>query len=146
MKYARIDLSKTNYSYLNDNQWGWIPSPTPMMATTLDDIYAQYCRYKKFSSVMPIFYSEYTDKLMDIVGYYDEGELVAFSMIKRLSCTDYEAVQFAWDYKTPKLHLGIKSLRHECALYKAKGAKYLYIGGADRYKKQIDGFEELGGM
>ena len=42
------------------------------------------------------------------------------------------------------LVFGIKSLKHECALYKARGFKYLYLGGADEYKKQIDGFEILG--
>ena len=48
-----------------------------------------------------------------------------------------EAVQFAWDYANPKLTLGLKTLRHECAYYKEKGFKYLYIGGADEYKNKM---------
>ena len=50
MKFARIHLEQTNYSYLKDEQWAWIPTPDPLMIKKLDDIYIQYCRYKKFSS------------------------------------------------------------------------------------------------
>jgi hypothetical protein len=93
MKFARIHLDQTNYSYLKDDQWRWIPSPDPSMIRTLDDIYVQYCRYKKFSSFMPIFSTEYTDKMMYILGYYDQGELVAFSLIKRHTREDVEFTQ-----------------------------------------------------
>jgi hypothetical protein len=144
MKFARIHLDQTNYSYLKDDQWSWIPSPDPSMIRTLDDIYVQYCRYKKFSSFMPIFSTEYTDKMMYILGYHDQGELVAFSLIKRHTREDVEAVQFAWNYENPKLHLGIKSLRHECAIFKGLGFKYLWLGEANEYKKKIDGFEVMG--
>ena len=50
---------------------------------------------------------------------------------------------FAWNYKNPVLKLGIESLKNECAIYKNKGYKYLYLGQAAEYKK-IDGYEELG--
>lgn len=144
MKFARINLQQTNYSYLNAEQWGWIDTPDPSMIKTLDGIYVQYCRHKKFSSFMPIFPTEYTDKMMNIIGYYDQGELVAFSLIKRHTKEDVEAIQFAWNYDNPKLHLGLKSLRHECAVYKAFGFKYLWLGEANEYKKKIDGFEVMG--
>jgi len=144
MKFARIHLDKTNYSYLKEGQWGWISDPDPVMIRKLNDIYVKYCRYKKFPSFMPIFNSEYTDKLSYIIGYYDKEELVAFSLIKRHSRQDVEAVQFAWDYENPKLHLGLKSLRHECAIFRSLGFKYLWMGGADEYKKKIDGFEVMG--
>jgi hypothetical protein len=39
------------------------------------------------------------------------------------------------------MFLGLASLRNECAFYKEQGFKYLYIGGADAYKNQIDGLE-----
>ena len=53
-------------------------------------------------------------------------------------------MQFAWDYANPKLRLGIESLKNECAVYKARGFNYLYLGLADEYKSQLDGFELLG--
>lgn len=94
---------------------------------------------------MPIFDSEYTDPHVDIIGYFDNQNLVAFSLLKKYDCDNVEAVQFAWTYHQPKLRLGITSLEHECALYKQLGFKFLYLGGADEYKTQIDGFEILKG-
>ena len=134
--YARINLDKTNYSKIDDYQI--ILNPIPK---ELDEIYYKYCRYHQFNSVMPIFDSEY--KSNDVIGYYDGDVLVAFSLIARYDNENAEALQFAWDYTNPKLHLGLASLRNECALYKELGFKYLYIGGADEYKNQINGLEVM---
>ena len=38
----------------------------------------------------------------------------------------------------------IETMKHECALYKSLGYRYLYLGGADEYKEEITGFEILG--
>ena len=132
--YARINLDKTNYSKIDNYQT--ILNPTPK---ELNEIYYKYCRYHKFNSVMPIFDSEYYEN--DVIGYYDGDVLVAFSLIARYDDENAEAVQFAWDYANHKMFLGLSSLRNECALYKEQGFKYLYIGGADAYKNQIDGLE-----
>lgn len=139
MKYARIDLSKSDYSLMESDDWKIITEPD---IDYLNNIYTQYCRHNKFKSVMPLFRNMYMNN--DVIGYYDNGELVAFSIMEILDDYNVEALQFAWNYTTPKLRLGIKSLKHECALYKERGFKYLYLGGADEYKKQIDGFEILG--
>ena len=64
---------------------------------------------------MPIFDSEYEDN--EVIGYYDGDILVAFSLIARYDRENAEAVQFAWDYVTPKLSLGRVSLENECAFY-----------------------------
>jgi arginyl-tRNA--protein-N-Asp/Glu arginylyltransferase len=142
MIYARINLEKINYTVLQSN-WEFIRNPD---IDTLNKIYTQYCRYKKFSSVMPIFDCEYRDPQNDIIGYFDQGELVAFSIVRKYDHNSVEAIQFAWTYHDPKQSLGIESLKHECALYKKLGYKYLYLGGADEYKKEIDGFEILGAI
>lgn len=140
MLYARVELSKTNYNKLDN--FKFIKKPN---IGILNQLYIDYCRYKKFRSVMPIFSSEYTDQKNDVLGYYnDDKDLVAFSLIRRYSNTEAECIQFAWNYSNPKLKLGILSLKNECAVYKELGFKYLYLGGADEYKKQIDGFEILG--
>lgn len=141
MIYARINLEKINYDVLTSD-WEFIRTPN---IDDLNNIYIQYCKYKKFQSVMPIFDSEYTDPKTDVIGYYDQGILVAFSLIKKHDLDNAEAVQFAWTYDRPALRLGIRSLEHECALYKKLGFKFLYLGGADEYKSKIDGFEILGG-
>lgn len=139
MLYARVDLTKTNYNKLNN--FKFITNPDVAL---LNSLYTDYCRYKKFRSVMPIFSSEYTDEKNDVLGYYDGEDLVAFSLIRRYSNIEAECIQFAWNYSDPALILGIASLKNECAVYKDLGFKYLYLGGADEYKKQIDGFEILG--
>lgn len=137
--YGRIDLSKTFYNKINCFQF---LNPAPI--ADLIVLYKEYCNYKKFKSVMPIFDSEFTDSKNDVIGYYDNGDLVAFSLLRRYDNENVEAIQFAWDYKTPQLRLGINSLKNECAIYKERGFKYLYLGCADEYKKKINGFEILG--
>lgn len=138
-QFARIDLSKTNYTA--SCEWKYLRDPD---IAVLNDIYRTYCIYKHFASVMPIFDSQYRDKDTDIIGYYDQGELVAFSMIKRYDNHNALCAQFAWNYRKPKLRLGIESLRTECAIYKERGFKYLYLDQAHLYKQAIDGFELLG--
>jgi len=141
MKYARINLAKTNYSIMSPFYYRIIKNPD---ADQLESIYNQYCVYKKFQSVMPIFPEEYTAEHNDVIGYYNNSQLVAFSLIYRYNEKNAECVQFAWDYANPKLQLGYASLKSECAYYKAQGFRYYYLGGADEYKRQFDGFEILG--
>lgn len=137
--YARIDLSKTFYEKMDNCKF---LDPVPI--DLLQKIYKEYCSHKQFKSVMPIFESEFVDPKNEVIGYFDNNALVAFSLLRLFDNSNIEAVQFAWDYKNPKLRLGINSLQNECALYKERGYKYLYLGGADEYKSKIDGFELLG--
>lgn len=139
MLYARIDLTKTNYRVLD-----CFKLLENADISALQGIYRDYCRYKKFKSVMPIFDSEFTDTKNDVIGYYHEDKLVAFSLIRKYDHENVEAIQFAWDYANPKLRLGIESLKSECAHYKNLGYRYLYLGEADEYKSKIDSFEILG--
>jgi len=142
VKYARINLAQTNYQIMSPFYYGIIANPD---VEQLEKIYNTYCVYKRFKSVMPIFPEEYTACNNDVIGYYNkQAQLVAFSLIHRYNNKNAEAVQFAWDYANPELKLGFASLHNECAIYKARGFDYLYLGGADEYKKQIDGFEILG--
>lgn len=140
MLYARINLQKTNYTLYPYYKILKGKKDTDR----LQSIYREYCQYKRFKSVMPIFDEEFYDSKNDVIGYYYENKLIAFSLIRRYNNESIEAVQFAWDYKNPELELGFASLRNECALYKSLNFKYLYLGGADEYKSKFDGFEILG--
>lgn len=94
---------------------------------------------------MPLFEYQYKDINSDIYGYYNqENNLIAFTLIRKLDRINVENCQFAWDYENPELRLGIESLKNECAIYKKLGYTYMYLGYADEYKKQLDGFEILG--
>jgi arginyl-tRNA--protein-N-Asp/Glu arginylyltransferase len=140
MKYCRINLSKTHYRELDNYQLLAAPDTDQLNA-----IYRQYCQYKQFDSVMPIFQNDYHGREMEVLGYYNsQNELVAFSLIRRHDSMSVEAVQFAWNYQEPRLRLGICSLESECARYKRLGYQYLYLGFADEYKQQFAGFETLG--
>jgi hypothetical protein len=139
MKYARVNLSQSDYNTMNN--WAYI---NDIDVIQLNDIYKKYCVYKNFDSVMPIFDCQYLDTRVDIIGYYDNDSLIAFSMVKLYDDKNAELLQFAWDYVKPELMLGIESLKNECAIYKKRGFEYLYLGGAEKYKRFLDGFEIIG--
>jgi pyruvate-formate lyase-activating enzyme len=139
MNYCRINLSETSYDKIDN--WK-INSET---FNEYNRIYREYCSYKNFESVMPLFPSQCNDVNVEIICYYDD-KFVAWDMIRLHDEHNAEALQFAWDYKNPDLKLGIESLKNACAIYKERGFKYLYLGEVAKYKQQINGYEELGNV
>lgn len=93
---------------------------------------------------MPLFDSQFTDPMTDVIGYREEGQIVAFSLMKRYDDQNVLASQFAWTYHNPKTRLGIESLKTECAIYRDRGYKFLYLDQAHLYKQGLEGFEILG--
>ena len=141
MIYSRLKLEETDYPiYDNAVKFGVNDVPCEDILR----IYKTYCDYKGFESVMPLFNEEFTNGVNDVIGYYDGDKLVAFSLLCKYNDDHVEAFQFAWDYENPKLRLGIKSIWHETAYYKSLGCKYYYLGDNAEYKRQFDGYEELG--
>ena len=137
MIYCRIKLSNHKYNSYDNSLI--IDKPN---LKKIQDIYKKYCDHKKFKSVQPLFENDI--KVHKVMGYFDEGKFVAFSLLYELDKHNIEALQFAWDYKNPKLRLGIKSLENECHWSRTNGYKYLYLGQDDRYKSQFKGYEQLG--
>ena len=140
-QFARIDLAKTTYQPTVN--WEYLHDPDIPL---LKDIYRTYCIYKHFVSVMPLFDSQFTDPLTDVIGYREDEKLVAFSLIKRYDKENLLASQFAWTYHNPRTRLGIESLKTECAIYRERGFKYLYLDQAHLYKQGLEGFEILGAI
>jgi hypothetical protein len=140
--FARINLAKANYE--PTVTWRYITSRDQDTLARLDRIYRDYCVHKKFTSVMPMFHSRYTDPMSDVIGYYDQDQLVAWSLIRRFDDRNALCDQFAWTYHNPRLRLGIETMKTECAIYRARGFEYLYLEQAHLYKQEIDGFELLG--
>jgi hypothetical protein len=93
---------------------------------------------------MPLFESQFTDAMTDIIGYRENGQLVAFSLMKRYDQVNVLASQFAWTYHSPRTRLGVESLKTECAIYRERGFRYLYLDQAHLYKQDLQGFELLG--
>jgi hypothetical protein len=138
-QFARIDLSKVTYQ--STVVWGYLQEPN---IAQLRDIYRTYCIYKHFASVMPLFDSQFTDPMTDVIGYQEDGQLVAFSLMKRYDNKNVLASQFAWTYHNPRTRLGLESLKTECAIYRDRGFDYLYLDQAHLYKQGLEGFELLG--
>jgi hypothetical protein len=141
-QFARIDLAKT--AYTPTVQWQYITGRESSVLAQLDDIYRTYCIYKHFASVMPMFHSRYCDPMADVIGYYDQNRLVAWSLIRRFDQHNALCDQFAWTYHKPQMRLGIETMKTECAIYRERGFKFLYLEQAHLYKSEIDGFEILG--
>ena len=142
-EYARIDLSKTTYQPTVEYRY---LLATDENIVELRNIYRTYCIYRHFASVMPLFKIQFTDLATDIIGYYDNDQLVAFSLIRKFDLKNALCEQFAWTYHKPKMRLGIESLKTECAIYKQRGFDYLYLDQAHLYKQGLEGFELLGPM
>lgn len=138
-QFARISLKQTTYTPTVD--WKFLTDPD---IPTLKNIYRIYCVYKQFASVMPLFDSQFTDSNTDVIGYYEDQQLVAFSLMKRYDTKNVLASQFAWTYHNPKTRLGVESLKTECAIYREQGFQYLYLDQAHLYKQSLEGFEMLG--
>lgn len=136
MKYGRIILSDTNYSLYQHARIITDPDKS-----RLRDIYNQYCTYKNFSSVEPLF--DFDIDNAEVVGYFDNGILEAFTLIQILDSTSVRGYQFAWTYHNPGLQLGWIANYHECALYKSRGFHYYYLGPHQTYKSQLEGYELL---
>ena len=138
-QFARIDLAQITYR--PTVTWEYLLEPN---IAQLQDIYRTYCIYKHFASVMPLFNSQFTDPDTDVIGYREQGELVAFSLMRRLDTENVLASQFAWTYRNPRTRLGVESLKTECAIYRDRGYKFLYLDQAHLYKQGLEGFEILG--
>ena len=138
-QFARIDLAQTTYE--PTVTWEYLLEPN---IAQLQDIYRTYCIYKHFASVMPLFDSQFTDPVTDVIGYREQGQLVAFSLMRRLDTENVLASQFAWTYHNPRTRLGVESLKTECAIYRDRGYKFLYLDQAHLYKQGLEGFEILG--
>lgn len=137
MQYGRIDLTKTNYQLDPDATLLLNPD-----IEALKEIYAHYCGYKRFKSVEPLF--SYEILKSDVIGYFDDSNLVAFSIISHVDEISVRGLQFAWNYKKPSLNLGWRANFHECAWYKQLGYRYYYLGSHHPYKEKISGYEILG--
>jgi hypothetical protein len=140
MIYGRINLKLSNYISLESAKF--LSNPD---YEQLKKIYYEYCDYKKFTSIMPFFEDDYKLLNRDLIGYYENDVLVAYTLIvkyptQRCVISD----QFAWNYKNPRLQLGIKSIEHECFIYRNLGYKYLYLGEHAAYKSKFTGYEIVG--
>ena len=138
--YGYIDLQQTTYKPLLEYEI----LKNVKDSDYLIEIYQQYCKYKKFESVQPMFPGEFTDPRAEVIIYRDQGEIVAWTLMRKLCETVVDNHQFSWNYKNPKLKLGYKSIRTECAIYRDRGYTEMLIEVEMHYKKQLQGYRIYG--
>lgn len=138
-QFGRIDLQQTYY--VSDLDWRLLD---PVPVNDVQRVYRDYCTHKHFQSVMPMFAGRLTAAGTEIIGYYDQDRLAAWSMYRLWDQENILSDHFAWDYRNPKLRLGIRSFENECAIYRDRGYRYMYFEAVEPYMLDIQGFELLG--
>ena len=139
MKFGRIDLTKTTYNIILDAQ---LLNPVPV--DEVNRVYKAYCTYKNFKSVMPMVPGRFTVPGTEVLGYYDQDQLIAWSMYRIWDSKTIVSDHHAWDYTNPRLRIGLHSLENECALYRDRGSEFMYFEFIAPYMSDLQGFEILG--
>ena len=140
-QFGRIDLQETHY--VSDLDWRLL---RPVPVNDVQRVYRDYCLHKHFQSVMPLVPGRLTDPNTELIGYYDRDQLVAWSMYRVWDDENLLSDHFAWDYRNPRLRLGIRSLENECAIYRDRGYRWMYFEAVEPYMLDIQGFEILGSV
>lgn len=138
-QFGRICLAHTNYAIDLESE---ILDPVPVHDVVR--VYHDYCRHKNFKSVMPMIPGRLTAADTEIVGYRDQGRLVAWSMYRIWDQHNILCDHHAWDYRNPRLRLGRRSLENECAIYRDRGYRWMYFESVQPYMLELEGFEILG--
>jgi hypothetical protein len=138
-QFGRIRLADVSYSR---NLACEILDPVPV--TDVLRVYRDYCVHKHFQSVMPMLPGRLTAPDTEIIGYQDQGRLVAWSMYRIWDAENILCDHHAWDYRNPRLRLGARSLDNECAIYRDRGYRWMYFESVEPYMLDLEGFEILG--
>jgi hypothetical protein len=139
MQFGRVHLAKTTYAITLDPQ-----RLDPVPLADIERVYAAYCKYKQFDSVMPMVPGRFLVPGTEVFGYYEHNQLVAWSMYRIWDQHSVVIDHHAWDYSNPRSRLGIRSLHTECAIYKQRGFEFMYFESIAPYMLKLEGFEILG--
>jgi hypothetical protein len=138
-QFGRIRLEVTNYVIELDHE---ILDPVPV--NDVLRVYRDYCAHKRFQSVVPMLPGRLQAQGTEIIGYHDQGRLVAWSMYRIWDDANIVSDHHAWDYRNPRLRLGRRSLENECAIYRDRGYRFMYFESVEPYMLELEGFETLG--
>jgi hypothetical protein len=138
-QFGRINLEATTYVRDLDAK-----SLDPVPINDVLRIYRDYCAHKHFQSVMPMIPGRLTAPGTEIIGYQHRDELVAWSMYRIWDAENILSDHFAWDYREPRLRLGIRSIETECAIYRDRGYRWMYFESVEPYMLDLQGFEIMG--
>jgi hypothetical protein len=137
--FAKIDLDQVTYQASINCE---LLNPVPI--NDIQRIYRAYCAHKHFHSVMPMVPGRFSVPGTEVWGYRDNNQLVAWSMYRIWDQHSVVCDHHAWDYRNPRLRLGILSFQNECAVYRDRGFKTMYFESVAPYMFDIQGFKLLG--
>jgi hypothetical protein len=140
-QFGRINLAATNYVVELEYE---ILDPVPV--NDVLRVYRDYCAHKRFQSVMPMVPGRLQAHGTEIIGYHDQGRLVAWSMYRVWDDANILSDHHAWDYRNPRLRLGMRSLENECAIYRDRGYRWMYFESVQPYMLDLEGFKVLGNI
>ena len=138
-QFGRINLEATSYARELDAE---LLDPVPV--NDVLRVYRDYCAHRHFQSVMPMIPGRLTAPNTEIWGYRHHDELVAWSMYRVWDAENILSDHFAWDYREPRLRLGIRSIENECAIYRARGYRWMFFESVEPYMLDFEGFEIMG--
>lgn len=141
MIFGRINLKLTSYTVKLNAK---LLDPVPI--EEIKRVYKEYCVYKKFTSVVPIIPGRFLMPGTEVLGYFEQDKLIAWSMYRIWDEKNIVSDYHAWDYKNPNLRIGQISLENECALYREQGYHFMYFESVETYMQNLQGFEILGGL
>lgn len=139
LTFGRVDLARCEYTQTLDLA---VMDPVPVDAVLA--VYRAYCAHRNFHSVIPLVPGRFLVPGTETIGYWNHSQLMAWSMYRIWDQHNLVCDQHAWDYRQPKLRLGIRSLENECALYRDRGFHYMYFETVESYMYDLQGFELLG--
>jgi hypothetical protein len=142
----RKSKSKNKVSYYSKN----IKDTTKLDRQKMEKIFGDYIKHKfnrKLLEKDETYFYDYMLKEIDnreIIFYLREKKVIAFSC-HHLYDSSRIISQFCWDYKEPRLGLGIYSLHIEVEEAWKRQEEYIYMGlsygKCSLYKKDMHGFE-----
>lgn len=140
-QFGRINLGEVTYS--QDLDWQLL-DPVPI--NDVLRVYRDYCLHKHFQSVMPMVPARFQIAGTEVIGYRNQDRLVAWSMYRIWDEHNILSDHFAWDYREPRLRLGVRSIENECAIYRDRGYRWMYFEAVEPYMLDLQGFEIMGPM
>jgi hypothetical protein len=141
-QFGRIFLPSTGYAQQVN---GVVLDPVPVKEVLR--VYREYCLHRHFQSVIPMVPGRLTASDTEVIGYHDAaGKLIAWSMYRIWDSESILSDHFAWDYRDPRLRLGIRSIENECAIYRDRGYRWMYFESVEPYMLDLEGFEIMGPM
>lgn len=145
---TRIDLiqfyvKRKHKRYLDYNITGEYYSDHNPYEKECNSIFEKYCNYKGYDDhSTQLVDKQYGNK--DYFIYWHNGKIVAYTQLTRYKFS-VVAGEFAWNYETPELGLGVFAQNFECLKYQELDFKYYYSSyayeKACEYKSFYNGFE-----